>query len=458
VRFLITSFVVALLCLGLNGCSTLPERDPVQSAAGVPQQWSDTQVSAGTLAEHWLDAFADPRLSAVVNEALAANYDLKSAAARVDAARAEARIAGAGLWPQVALAAGYERARVSDTGFGASGYGAFEALFSLTWELDVWGRLRAARDAARQNADAAEADFRAARLSLAARTAQVYFELAEARLQAQVAEDSIRERRTIVELVRGRFARGLTRGLDVRLALTDLVNAEAQLAQARNQVQSATRRLEVLLGRYPAGALAGEQILPDPPAALSAGLPAALLERRPDLAAAFERLRAADSRLDSARKALLPRIALTAEGGTRSPALTELADPRAAIWHLAMGLLQPIFTGGRLKGEISLSEARVEEALNRYRDTALNAFREVEQALAAEERLREQERALREAVRQTQESRKLAVYSYRHGLIEILTLLDSYRSTLSAQSAHLAVRRLLLSNRIDLYLALGGSF
>jgi multidrug efflux system outer membrane protein len=455
-RFFTISLAVALACLGFGGCGTLPERDPEQSAVGVPKQWSDTKISAGAVAGHWLDAFADPRLSAVVREAMAANYDLRSVAARVDAARAEARIAGAGLWPQVALAAGYERARVSDTGFGASEYGAFEALFSLNWELDVWGRLRAARDASRQDADAADADFRGARLSLAARTAQVYFELAEARLQAQVAEQSTRERRTLVELVRGRFARGLARGLDLRLALTDLANAEALLAQTRNRVQSAARRLEVLLGRYPAGALAEAQTLPEPPAAVAAGLPSALLERRPDLAAAFERLNSADSRLDSARKALLPRIALTAEGGTRSPALTELADPRAAVWHLAMGLLQPIFTGGRLRGEIRLNEARVEEALNRYRDTALNAFREVEQALAAEERLREQERALREAVKQTQESRKLAVYSYRHGFIEILTLLDSYRGMLSAQSAHLAVRRQLLGNRIDLYLALGG--
>jgi len=121
-----------------------------------------------------------------------------------------------------------------------------------------------------------------------------------------------------------------------------------------------------------------------------------------------------------------------------------------------VGLVQPIFTGGRLKAGIRQTEARTEEALNHYQSTALNAFREVEQALAAEHWLREQEQALKEAVEQTRASRKLAVYSYRQGLIEILTLLDSYRSTLNAQSAHLSVQRQLLSNRIDLYLALGG--
>lgn len=449
--------MAVLACLGLGGCNTPPERGPQLSAAGFPERWQGAAVSAEALAGHWLDTFADSKLSALVREALAANYDLKSAAARVDAARAEARIAGSGLWPQLGFAAGYERARVSDTGFGSSGYSAFEAVFSLNWELDVWGRLRAARDASWREATAVEADLRGARLSLAARVAQTYFELAEARLQAEVAEQSIRERRTIVELVRGRFSRGLTSGLDLRLALTDLANAEALLADARNRVQGTARRLEVLLGRYPSNALADPApVLPEPPAALRAGLPAALLERRPDLDAAFGRLKAADSRLESAQKALLPRIALTASGGTRSPALTELVDPRAAVWNLALGLAQPIFTGGRLRGEIRLNEAQVDAALNQYRNTALKAFQEVEHALAAEDWLRQQERALRESVEQTRQSRTLAVYSYRHGFIEILTLLDSYRSTLSAQSAHLAVRRQLLSNRIDLYLALGG--
>ena len=136
--------------------------------------------------------------------------------------------------------------------------------------------------------------------------------------------------------------------------------------------------------------------------------------------------------------------------------MSDLIDPRAAAWNLATGLVQPVFTGGRLKGEIRLNEALTQEAFNKYRTTALNAFREVEQALAAEQWLRAQELALLEAMEQTEASRKMAVTSYQQGLIEILTLLDSYRSTLNAQSSHLTVQRELLSNRIDLYLALGG--
>jgi outer membrane protein TolC len=197
--------------------------------------------------------------------------------------------------------------------------------------------------------------------------------------------------------------------------------------------------------------------LPEPPVTLAAGLPSELLNRRPDVVAAFKRLQAADQRLASSQKALMPRITLTAAGGSVGAALADIVDPRAAAWNLAAGLAQPLFTGDRLQADIRLKQANVEDAYNQYQSVALNAFREVEQALAAESRLREQEQALREAVSQTEASRKLAVYSYRQGLIEILTLLDSYRSTFNAQSTHLAVQRQLLTNRISLYLALGGA-
>jgi len=444
-----------MLCIA-TGCTTAPERNAVDTYGVVPAQWSIVESATHQITAEWVHVFADPALTTLVTHALSNNFQLKAAAARVDAAREQAVIAGAARWPQLAFTPGYQRL---DTGAKGNEYGAFEALFSLSWEIDVWGRIKASQQAEQQDADAIAADYHAARLSLAARTAQSYFALIEARLQADVAEQSIKDRRTIVDLVHGRFSRGLTRGLDLRLALTDLANAEAQLADARNQVQLISRRLDVLLGRYPSMANDANPIaktLPQPPATLSAGLPSELLQRRPDLTAAFSRLQAMDLRVESAQKALLPRITLTASGGTSSPALTDLIDPRAAAWNLAMGLMQPIFTGGRLKGEIRLNEALTQEALNQYQSTALNAFREVEQALAAEQWLRAQEQALQEAVVQTEASRKLAVTSYQQGLIEILTLLDSYRSTLNAQSAHLIVQRQLLTNRIDLYLALGG--
>jgi NodT family efflux transporter outer membrane factor (OMF) lipoprotein len=447
--------ILSLLLMGVSGCKTSPQRYMEDAGAKIPSYWSASE-SSRPVPEHWVQAFGDPDLSALVQSALVENYDLKAAAARLDAAVAQARIDGSGLWPQIAFNADHQQVQIRDAGFGSARFGVFEALFSLSWELDVWGRIRDARRAALLEAGAVASDLNGARLSLAARIAQSYFDLAEARLQSEVAEQSVKDRRTIVQLVRGRFARGITNALDLRLALTDLSTAEAQLSQARNQIQLVSRRLEVLLGRYPAGRLTEASALPEPPPGLPAGLPSELLERRPDLIAAFDRLLAADSRVESARKLLLPRIVLTAAGGTRSTALTDLVDPRSLAWNVVIGMMQPLFTGGRIRGEINLNEARAEEALNLYKNTALNAFREVEQVLAADEWLREQEKALRHAVEQTEASRKLAIYSYQLGIIEILTLLDSYRSTLNAQSAHISVKRQLLTNRINLYLALGG--
>jgi NodT family efflux transporter outer membrane factor (OMF) lipoprotein len=390
---------------------------------------------------------------------------LNAAAARVDAAKEHAVIAGAGRLPQLYFAPGYQRGK---DGLSSES-GQFLALFNLSWELDVWGRIKATQQAAFEDAVAVGEDYQAARLSLAARLAQVYFQWREACLQAKVAAQSVKDRSVIVELVRGRFNKGLTRGLDLRLALTDLANAEAQSAQTQNDVQLLHKQLQTLLGRYPSfdvvtvGDQANEfaptkaQHLPEPPVTLAAGLPSELLNRRPDVVSAFKRLQAADQRLASSQKALMPRITLTAAGGSVGAALADIVDPRAAAWNLAAGLAQPLFTGDRLQADIRLKQANVKDAYNQYQSVALNAFREVEQALASETRLREQEQALREAVSQTEASRKLAVYSYRQGLIEILTLLDSYRSTFNAQSTHLAVQRQLLTNRISLYLALGGA-
>ncbi len=445
-----------LVLLVLTGCNLLPQRNALDAGAAIPAQWGDGKQQNQPVPSQWVETFNDARLTELVDTALANNYELKAAAARVDAAVAQARIEGSPRWPQFFFLADHQQIQVREAGFGSPRFSAFEALFGMNWEVDVWGRIRDLHQAALTEAAATHSDFYGARLSLAARVAQSYFEWIEAKLLTVIIEQSIKDRTVIAELVRGRFQRGLVRGLDLRLALNDLANAQAQLKQAHNRVQQVMRRLEILLGHYPSGTEMAETALPQFPPALAAGLPSELLERRPDLIAAFSRLQAADLRAVSAQKLRLPRITLTATGGTRSVDLTELADPRAAAWNVFAGLMQPLFTGWRIQGEIFRNRSRAEEALSLYKNTALNAFREVEQALEAEEWLRQQEAALRKAVEHTESSQQLAVYSYRNDLIGILTLLDSYRSTLNAQTAHLSVTRQLLSNRVNLYLALGG--
>ena len=290
--------------LVLTACETPLKRDEALPLKNMPTRWeakSDTKV----VPPSWLAGFSDPSLQSLVKESLNANFDLQAAAARVDAAKAAVKITGSGRWPQLSFAPAYERGQLHAVGKPTDKVSAFQALFDLNWELDVWGRIKDFQNASELDAQATANDYHAARLSLAARTAQSYFNLTEAKLQVKVAEESIKDRRTVVDLVRGRFNRGLTQGLDLRLAFTDLTSAEAQLAGNRNQVQLAARQLEVLLGRYPSGKVDSQTKLPKPPEPLQAGLPAEILQRRPDLVAAFERLKAADYRVVSAKKSVV---------------------------------------------------------------------------------------------------------------------------------------------------------
>jgi NodT family efflux transporter outer membrane factor (OMF) lipoprotein len=442
----------------LYACAEVPERDPLKESVGLPPAWVARPAEAYQAeVSAWLASFDNADLKILIAAALEGNNDLKATAARIPQARALSRIEGAQAKPQVDLNPEYQHTGAGrDARAYAPNGSVWSVPFNFSWEWDVWDRIADARQAADLSAEAAEADLRSATLSLAARTAQSCFELAETRQRVAVVQASIDDRGALVELLQGRFNLGLAQGLDLSLALTDLSDARAELNDAANQMQLAQRRLEVLLGRYPAGTFERCRQLPELPAAMPAGLPAELLNRRPDIVAAFDRLRAQDHRLNSARKALLPRVTLAASGGSLGNSLADLSDPRSAAWNLALGLTQPLYAGDRLQADIDLRRAQSDEALHLYRETVLQALREVEQSLAAESWLRGREQALAATVEQTETSRALAIYSYRNGTVDILTLLDSYRSTLIAQTALLDARLKLLDNRLDLYLALGG--
>lgn len=416
-------------------------------------------ISEGSIPTSWLNSLRDPKVEALVEEALAHNYDLQATAARLRVAHVQAAIAGAEREPIVEFRPRWSRARTNVNGPGeplSDTRSSIDLPLDLSWELDVWGRIRSGQRAAEEDAEAAQADLTGARLSLAARTAQAWFELMEARLQVAVAEESVEARRMFLELLRGRFQLGLSRAQEVHLLQTDLILNEFDLAQRQNEYALAGRRLEVLLGRYPAGLIETAEVLPPLPAPLPAGLPSDLLVRRPDLIAALTRLRAAGLRIEEARAALLPRIQLTASGGVSSEELSILLDPKSLVWSVTSGLVQPILNGGRLRNEIQLNEARLEEVLASYRDTVLTAFREVEDALTTEIWLSQQERSLAEAVREAEASIELLKHAFRMGNPDLFSLLESLGNLSETRSQHLAVRRQLLNNRISLYLALGG--
>lgn len=454
--------------LALAGCRVhqVPERE---LEVALPEAWATPELDDTAPVAHWWRAFDDPRLSALVDEALEHNRDLGAAVARMEQALAQARIAGSTLAPALdANASGARRQQVF-VGLPLPGGGvlqsrstAYGASLDLSWEIDLWGRLRAGRDAADADARAAAADTTGAALSLAAQASKAWFALLEARAQIELAEATARSWQDNADWIRARYERGLASALDLRLALSNTEDARAARAAREDSAQRIARQLEVLLGRYPDAAalgLAEEGAgLPPPPDAPPVGLPATLLERRPDLVAARERLAAADQRVAESKAALLPGLGLTASAGRSSDELEDLLDGDFSVWSVGAGLTAPLFRGGALRAAVDVSEARAVEAWNLYEQRVLGACAEVEAALAAEAWLSEREQALAASTREARAAETLARERYRSGVEELVTLLDAQRRAATNESRWIEVRRERLDNRVDLYLALGGGF
>lgn len=456
--------------LGLVGCV-----DAAQIKAGheiaIPEVWSVAGNGIGTgasdeaarevvLLDAWLSDFQAPGLEKLVAEAYLNNRDLQVAAARVKEARAIARLQTGAMLPTLSARGTPARARSNfpdGSGGKTKSLGtSYEAGLILSWELDLWGRLNDERRAAALDYESTRADLRYAQLSLAGSVVQSWFALVEAEKQLTLARETEESFMRAASMVRARYEQGLRRGLDVRLAASNAASARALSAARAEQVRRASTALEVLLGRYPAGTLASDGILPVLGLKSTDRLPSELLARRPDLSAAQAQAVAAELRHSSARKDLLPKISISGSGGYQDSSLEDLENPANLIWSLAGGLVQPLFQGGALKARADAADARGDQALASYAQSLLTAFQEVETTLFAEDTLAVREASMAEASHEAVEAEKSASDLYSRGLTGIFELLEAQRRSLNAQSSWLEVRRQRLSNRVTLYLALGG--
>ncbi len=447
------------------GCRTpRPEAPPE-----MPSAWTAPADPAAVTAEgsDWWRGLGGSELAVRVEEALRANRDLAVAVARVEAAGAAAGIAGAAARPTLGLDLDALRRQQNFVGLPIPGaedrvlstrFNTFGAALNLSWELDLWGRVRAGRRAAEGDLQAAEEDARAARESIAAQTAKAWFATVESSRQLDLARRTAETFSVTEQQVAARYEQGLRDALDLRLARSNVGNARALVAQREQGHREAVRRLEILLGRAPTGRLEAPGDLPPVPSAIPAGLPSGLLDRRPDLRAADRRLSATVARVDEARAALFPRLALTTSGGRSSGELEDLLSAGFNVWSIGANVAQPLLQGGRLRGGIRLAEARAREASAAYGGAVLRALGEVEGALDGEQWLAEREAALGAAARESAAAARLAAERYRAGLEPFVTLLEAQRRALDAESGWLQVRRVRLDNRVDLHLALGGGF
>lgn len=452
-------FASSLLILILAGCATAPDRSDAP-AINLPDSWSAT-ATTGELAQGWLNDLQAPELDGLIREAMAHNAELQRVAAVLGQSTAEARIAGAELMPAANLGLDGARQQISTFGPSSTGGVIFETYNlgpSLSWEIDLWGRLRDLSSAALARVEVSQAELQAARLSLAARVAKAWFNLIEARQQVAEADRTAAAYRQNLQTLESRFQRGLSQGLDLRQTRTLAATAEADLATRQRSLDAAKRNLETLLGRYPAAAVRPGTQLPELPQPIPVGLPAGLIQRRPDLIAAERRLAAASQELRARKKDLLPQISLTASGGTSSQQFDNLLDGDFSVWSLAGNLSQPLFQGGRIRANIDRSASLKDQARAAYRNTALQALLEVETTLAAEAYLKREYAHLAAATAEANAAEAQAWDRYRQGTLDFLNVLDSQRTAAAARSRLIRAKNVLLQNRIDLYLALGGEF
>lgn len=411
-------------------------------------------ADSGTVQDGWLASFQDPVLDTLVAEALEHNRDFAAARARLDQAAAQARQAGADLKPQVGYSVGASSAGTTDSSAHTDKMG---ASLTLSWELDVWGRLSSAQAAAQESFASRAADLEFARQSLAAQVAKAWFLCIQAVQQEAIATSYADLQTRNVDLTRLREQNGRATAYDTALARSNQATALDGVRKAQSGRERAVRSLELLLGRYPRAELTPASTLPRLASPPPAGLPSQLLERRPDLIAATRKVAVAFNQVESAKAARLPRLSITAEAGSSASRFRDLSLDDL-FWNVGANLVGPIFDGGRLKEQVVIETAKQQEALAQYGAAALTAFREVEEALAEERRLAERLALTETAASEQTEAERLAKLRFDAGAIDQLTLILVQGQALNARLAALAMRVERLTNRVDLHLALGGGF
>lgn len=481
-------FTVA--CLALAGCKTgtPPTGSDILTEAArgeVASKWGASHTS-GPVTPGWIRSFGDSSLTALVEDALVRNPDLKAAAARVDASRAAVRIAGAALYPYVGLkgmgerqgremtgdlGAGIDPPDVGSVGVSSSGGSSDDRTIEsstqrwiygtgvgASWEMDVWGRVRSKKAAAKSDSLALEATYEYARQSLAAQVVRAYVSAVEAGQQAANAQEALKLYQEYVKLTDDRKKQGFSSDFELAQVKSRAAGAEDTFHAAESARAQAIRAIEVITSHYPAGKASVRKSFPGTLRSVPSGLPSELLQRRPDLIAAERRFAAAFHRTREAQAARLPRFAISAFGGLGSAQLDGVGVLDAVNWSLAAGVVQPIFFGGELKAAQDLRTAEQKAAAYDYTSSALNAFSEVEDALGNDYYLRKREAALSTMVSSSADAIKYGRQQFDQGQADMFTILRLIGENLAAKVELTKVKGARLRERANLHLALGGDF
>ncbi len=466
------SLIAAVAAAGvLTGCTVGPNYSrpavPVPASFRAPEPLPPSQ--AASLADlKWFEVFKDEQLQELVRTALQQNYDLRDAVTRVEEARANLGIAHSNQLPQANASGALEVDRLSRDGqlplpatFVPSqnrNWGQ-AALNLLSFEVDLWGRLRRSTEAARANLLNAEWNRKAVVTTLVSDVAGSYFNLLQLDYELEISQHTLETRRDSLRLVQERQGGGVATLLDLRQA-EELVSTAAQkIPVLQQQIEQTENQISLLLGRNPDGIVRGRKFMEqEMPPEIPPGLPSALLERRPDIRAAEQALIAANANIGVAKAAYFPQLSLSGILGGQSTQLSSLFSGPHSTWSFVPQVTQPIFAGGRLKNNVRLAQAERDNALVQYERTIQTAFTEVSNALIAHQRTRESRLEQERLVTALQDRMRLAYVRYRGGVDTQLNALDADRDLFQAELTLAQIRYSELLSVVQLYKALGGGW
>jgi multidrug efflux system outer membrane protein len=460
-------FAATTMMILLGGCMVGPDyqRPPVATPdvfRGSPTPTPDAHSFADL---KWFEVFKDEQLQELIRTALVQNYDLRDAVARVDAARANLGITQADQYPNFGAGGGFSSIQVSRQGQFSIPSGTrrhdfgtvFLNLFS--YEIDIWGRLRRATEAARAALLATDWNRKTVITTLVSDVATAYFNLLELDMELAIAKNTLATRQESLQLIRTQEQGGIATLLDVRQGEQLVYGAAQTIPSTEQQIEQTENQINLLLGRNPGPVTRGHLLTEQPtPPEVPAGLPSTLLERRPDIQAAEQTLVAANANIGVAKAAYFPQITLTGEFGYQSTALSNLFSGSRRIWSFIPQLTQPIFTAGRITSGVELAEAQQRSALAQYEGAIQTGFRDVSDALVQYQKVREV-RAQRELlVTALQDRKRLAYLRYHGGVDTMLNALNSDQDLFVAELSLAQSRLDELLSLVQLYRALGGGW
>ena len=465
-RFGVAMMVISLLARSASGQKNY-ERPTVKTPDTFRGSEATTQTDQTSIGDlKWFEVFKDPELQKLVRTAMLENYDLRAAVARINAARANLGLARSDQFPQVEASADLTTTRDSKNGpFGASGLGGrargFGSVFLnlLTFELDIWGRLRQQTKAARAELRATEEDRKAVMTIVVGDVATGYFSLLELDSELEIDKRTLATREESLRIINLRQQGGLATMLDVRQAEELVYQASQTIPDTERAIEQTENQLSLLLANSPGPVSRGRPLsqqaeLP----AVPAGLPSSLLDRRPDIRGAEENLEAQHALVRSAKAAYFPRITLTGDLGFQSNQLSNLFTGASRAWSFVPQLTQPIFTAGRLKSNVRFQQAERELALVQYQKTIQTAFREVSDGLIDYRKVKEVRAQQEQLVTTLHDRSRLAHLRYEGGVDTLLNALDADRELFNAELSLARTRRNELFSIVQLYKALGGGW